>query len=81
MKIMKGLVAIGVMVLGGATLLAQTIQINGAGATFPYPIYSKWFAEYNKLHPSRSTISQSVQVGGSGRSPTAQSFLVPRTVP
>ena len=29
---------------------AQTIQINGAGATFAYPIYSKWFAEYNKLH-------------------------------
>jgi phosphate transport system substrate-binding protein len=26
-------------------------QINGAGATFPYPIYSKWFAEYNTLHP------------------------------
>lgn len=25
--------------------------INGAGATFPQPIYSKWFAEYNKLHP------------------------------
>lgn len=26
-------------------------QINGMGATFPYPIYSKWFEEYNKLHP------------------------------
>jgi phosphate transport system substrate-binding protein len=26
-------------------------QINGAGATFPYPIYSKWFSEYNKVHP------------------------------
>src|SRR5688572_15861672 len=26
-------------------------QINGAGATFPNPIYSKWFAEYNKVHP------------------------------
>jgi phosphate transport system substrate-binding protein len=26
-------------------------QINGAGATFPNPIYSKWFSEYNKLHP------------------------------
>jgi phosphate transport system substrate-binding protein len=30
------------------TLLAQT-QINGAGATFPAPIYSKWFSEYGKL--------------------------------
>src|SRR5262245_22378792 len=27
-------------------------QINGAGATFPNPIYSKWFTEYNKLHPN-----------------------------
>ncbi len=27
-------------------------QINGAGATFPNPIYSKWFSEYNKLHPN-----------------------------
>ena len=36
----------------GATLAAQNIQINGAGATFPAPIYTKWFAEYNKMHPS-----------------------------
>jgi phosphate transport system substrate-binding protein len=27
-------------------------QINGAGATFPNPIYSKWFSEYNKIHPN-----------------------------
>jgi phosphate transport system substrate-binding protein len=38
--------------LAGATLAAQTITINGAGATFPYPIYAKWFSEYNKLHPN-----------------------------
>jgi phosphate transport system substrate-binding protein len=31
------------------TLLAQVSQINGAGATFPAPIYSKWFSEYGKL--------------------------------
>ena len=36
--------------LATATLAAQNIQINGAGATFPAPIYTKWFAEYNKLH-------------------------------
>jgi phosphate transport system substrate-binding protein len=36
----------------GAGVLAQTVQINGGGATFPYPIYSKWFSEYNKLHPN-----------------------------
>jgi phosphate transport system substrate-binding protein len=36
---------------GGAGAPGGTVQINGMGATFPYPIYSKWFAEYNKLHP------------------------------
>ena len=30
---------------------ARAAQINGAGATFPDPIYEKWFSEYNKLHP------------------------------
>ena len=45
--------AAGVLALAGGTLAAQTIQINGAGATFPYPIYSKWFSEYNKVQPER----------------------------
>jgi phosphate transport system substrate-binding protein len=45
-------------------LLAQTLQINGAGATFPYPIYSKWFSEYNKLHPNIQVNYQSIGSGG-----------------
>jgi phosphate transport system substrate-binding protein len=47
-----------------ATLVAQTMQINGAGATFPYPIYSKWFSEYNKLHPNVQINYQSIGSGG-----------------
>src|ERR1700686_1407689 len=43
---------------------AQKIQINGAGATFPYPIYSKWFSEYNKLHPDVKVNYQSIGSGG-----------------
>ena len=43
--------AVGLVALAGATLGAWAIQINGAGATFPAPIYTKWFSEYNKLHP------------------------------
>src|SRR6188472_4572270 len=44
-------------ILGGAVALSATVvvaasQINGAGATFPAPIYTKWFSEYNKLHPN-----------------------------
>jgi phosphate transport system substrate-binding protein len=42
--------AVGIA-FAGATLAAQSMQINGAGATFPAPIYTKWFSEYNKLHP------------------------------
>jgi len=39
-------------------------QINGAGATFPYPIYSKWFSEYNTLHPNIRINYQSIGSGG-----------------
>jgi len=43
---------------------AQTVQINGAGATFPYPIYSKWFDEYHKAHPNVEINYQSIGSGG-----------------
>jgi len=46
----------------GAT--AQSVQINGAGATFPYPIYSKWFSEYNKLHSNVQINYQAIGSGG-----------------
>jgi phosphate transport system substrate-binding protein len=48
----------------GASLVAQNVQINGAGATFPNPIYSKWFAEYNKLHPEVRINYQPIGSGG-----------------
>lgn len=38
--------------------------INGAGATFPYPIYSKWFDAYHKLHPDIQINYQSIGSGG-----------------
>jgi phosphate transport system substrate-binding protein len=45
-------------------VVAQTVRINGAGATFPYPIYSKWFAEYNRLRPNVQINYQSIGSGG-----------------
>ena len=51
-----------VAVIAGTALTAQ-LAINGAGATFPAPIYSKWFAEYNKLH---SDVRINYQPLGSG---------------
>jgi phosphate transport system substrate-binding protein len=46
-----------------APLGAQTL-VNGAGATFPYPIYSKWFSEYRKLHPDIQINYQPIGSGG-----------------
>jgi len=43
--------------------LGQT-TLNGAGATFPYPMYSKWFSEYHKLHPDIQMNYQSIGSGG-----------------
>ncbi|MGO9520361.1 MAG: phosphate ABC transporter substrate-binding protein PstS [Candidatus Korobacteraceae bacterium] len=43
--------------------LAQT-TLNGAGATFPYPIYSKWFNEYHKEHSNIEINYQSIGSGG-----------------
>jgi phosphate transport system substrate-binding protein len=56
-------VALGA-VLAAAPAFAQKQQINGAGATFPNPIYSKWFSEYNKLHPDVEINYQSIGSGG-----------------
>ena len=43
---------------------SSTITINGAGATFPNPIYSKWFSDYNRLHPNVQINYQSIGSGG-----------------
>lgn len=50
---------------------AQTLM-NGAGATFPYPIYSKWFDEYAKVDPSMRFNYQSIGSGGGIRQITAR---------
>lgn len=59
----------------GAALAAQTVKITGAGATFPYPIYSKWFSEYNKLHPNVEINYQSIGSGGGVQQLTRQTVF------
>ena len=44
--------------------VSQTTTLNGAGATFPNPMYSKWFSEYHKLHPNIEINYQSIGSGG-----------------
>ena len=57
------------LTLLGSSGWAQTL--NGAGATFPYPIYSKWFNEYHKAHPDVQINYQSIGSGGGIRQLTA----------
>jgi phosphate transport system substrate-binding protein len=55
-------IAAGILALTAVGASAQ--NINGAGATFPYPIYSKWFSEYNQQHPTVKINYQSIGSGG-----------------
>src|SRR5215471_4579352 len=67
--------ALATTVALGAVVAAQTIMINGAGATFPNPIYSKWFDEYNKQHPNIRINYQSVGSGAGVRQIQAQTVF------
>jgi len=42
----------------------DAVMLNGAGASFPYPIYAKWFSDYNKLHSDIQINYQSIGSGG-----------------
>src|ERR1700761_6595932 len=64
--------------VGGALLLAAQIQaqtlINGAGSTFDYPAFTKWFEAYNAVDPGVNFNYQSI---GSG---AGQKLLLNKTV-
>ncbi len=47
-------------------------NLNGAGATFPYPIYSRWFSEYAQAHPGVHINYQSIGSGGGIRQVSEQ---------
>jgi len=58
--------------LGLSVNASAQMMINGAGATFPYPIYSKWFDEYAKVDPSVRFNYQSIGSGGGQKQIMAQ---------
>jgi phosphate transport system substrate-binding protein len=69
--------AIGALVFALACALVAAsadaqLQLNGAGATFPYPIYSKWFNDYIKVDPSVRFNYQSIGSGGGIKQITEQ---------
>ena len=51
------------------------LAMDGAGATFPYPIYSKWFAEYNRIRPDVKINYQSIGSGGGIRQLTNETVF------
>jgi phosphate transport system substrate-binding protein len=57
----KSLVAVALFLVVAA---AQAQKLTGAGATFPYPVYSKWFTEYSTAHPGVEVNYQSIGSGG-----------------
>ena len=61
-----------VLIAGVSATASAQMLINGAGATFPYPIYSKWFDEYAKVDPSVRFNYQSIGSGGGQKQILAQ---------
>src|ERR1051325_6938412 len=62
-KFLASLMSTGVLLSGNAAW-ADALLINGAGATFPFPIYSKWFDEYHKINGNVQFNYQSIGSGG-----------------
>ena len=56
-----GMIA-GILALAGVA--AAALSVTGAGATFPYPMYSKWFSDYHKMHGDIEINYQSIGSGG-----------------
>ena len=67
---LRKLLPVFALLLLAISLSAQT-KLNGAGATFPYPIYSKWFSSYHDQHPDIEINYQSIGSGGGIRQVTA----------
>ena len=55
---------VAALAIGGAVWAQGALSINGAGATFPYPMYSKWFDEYHKKNANLQINYQSIGSGG-----------------
>jgi phosphate transport system substrate-binding protein len=72
MKLHKAKLVGLAIALGLSANASAQMMINGAGATFPYPIYSKWFDEYTKVDPSVRFNYQSIGSGGGQKQILAQ---------
>ncbi len=69
MKRIAGIV-LAALVLAGAVWADNALSITGAGASFPFPMYSKWFDDYHKQHGDIQINYQSIGSGGGIRQVT-----------
>src|ERR1041384_7141043 len=70
-KFLARVVSLGILA-AVSSVGADTLTINGAGATFPFPIYSKWFDVYHQSNPNVQFNYQSIGSGGGIRQVTAR---------
>jgi phosphate transport system substrate-binding protein len=68
-RILLAAIALSLAVVSFAS--AEPLMMNGAGATFPYPLYSKWFYEYSNANPGVKFNYQSIGSGGGIKQITA----------
>lgn len=71
LRLITGALAV-ISLFAGTAFADKLLLINGAGATFPYPLYSKWFYEYAKVDEGVNFNYQSIGSGGGIRQITAQ---------
>lgn len=63
-RLLFAFITMSALSLSGTSSTSAETLINGAGATFPYPLYSKWFSEYRKVDPTSQINYQSIGSGG-----------------
>lgn len=72
MRVLGTILVGGLFLLLGQPSLRAQLLINGAGATFPYPLYTRWFDDYAKIDPSVRFNYQSIGSGGGQQQILAQ---------
>jgi len=75
MKKLAAFISAAFLAFSASVIAQTTMRINGAGATFPAPIYTKWFSEYNKLHPNVEINYQPIGSGGGIRQITERTVF------
>ncbi len=71
-KILPTFLLTSVLALTGGLTASAQMTLNGAGATFPAPIYTKWFSEYQKVDPQVQFNYQAIGSGGGQKQVLAQ---------